>query len=57
MPVLQPLLGHAHAETTMRYTHPLESAQRDAVEQLATILFPNVPNLLISATCASKLIQ
>lgn len=40
MPVLQSLLGHAHAETTMLYTHPLEDAQRNAVEKLARILFP-----------------
>ena len=57
MPVLQSLLGHAHAETTMIYTHPLEGAQREAVEKLASILFPNVPNLLAEAKCASKLIQ
>lgn len=57
MPVLQSLLGHAHAGTTMIYTHPFESAQREAVEHLASILFPNVPNLLAEAACASKLIQ
>jgi integrase len=57
MPVLQSLLGHAHAETTMMYTHPLEGAQRDAVEKLASILFPNVPYSLAGAKCASKLVQ
>jgi len=45
LPVLQYLLGHASAETTMIYTHPLAEAQRSAVEQMATILFPNVPTL------------
>lgn len=45
MPVLQSVLGHTSAETTMIYTHPLEEAQRQAVEKLATILFPYVPNL------------
>jgi len=27
----------------MLYTHPLAEAQRQAVEQMATILFPDVP--------------
>jgi integrase len=57
MPVLQSLLGHAHAETTMLYTHPFESAQREAVEQLTTILFPNVPKLEVDSKPVSKLIQ
>ncbi len=57
MPVLQSLLGHAHAETTMMYTHPLEGAQREAVEKLASILFPNVPYSLAEAKCATKLVQ
>jgi len=43
LPVLQYLLGHASVETTMIYTHPLAEAQRRAVEQMALILFPNVP--------------
>ncbi len=43
MPVLQSLLGHTSSNTTMRYTHPLESAKRDAVEQVANQLFPSVP--------------
>jgi integrase len=43
LPVLQYLLGHASPETTMIYTHPLAEAQRRAVEQMASILFPNVP--------------
>lgn len=42
MPNLQSVLGHTSAETTMIYTHPLEEAQRQAVEKLAAILFPNV---------------
>ena len=43
LPVMQSLLGHTSAETTMLYTHPLAGAQREAVEKLASILFPNVP--------------
>ena len=44
MPVLQSLLGHATAETTMIYTHELEGPQRQAVQTLERVLFPNVPN-------------
>lgn len=43
MPTLQSLLGHSSLETTMLYTHPLEAAQREAVNRVATILFPSVP--------------
>jgi integrase len=43
MPVLQSLLGHSSPETTMMYTHTLEEAQRQAVEKLVGVLFPNVP--------------
>jgi integrase len=43
LPVIQSLLGHSSAETTMLYTHPLAGPQREAVEKLAVILFPNVP--------------
>jgi integrase len=42
MPVLQSLLGHTSAEVTMRYTHPLEAAQRIAIENLAQQLWPVV---------------
>ncbi len=42
MPVLQSLLGHTTAQVTMRYTYPLEDAQREAVERVARILWPNV---------------
>jgi len=43
VPVLQSLLGHASPETTMIYTHPLEDVKRQAIENLASLLFPNVP--------------
>jgi hypothetical protein len=42
MPVLQYLLGHTTPDMTMRYTHPLAQIQREAVESLAKILWPNV---------------
>lgn len=42
MPVLQSLLGHTSADMTMRYTHPLESAKKQAIEQLASQLWPTV---------------
>jgi len=57
MPVLQSLLGHAKPETTMIYTHPLEGAQRQAVEKLAGILFPNVPTLDYARSGGEVLIQ
>ena len=44
LPVLQSLLGHADAETTMIYTHQLEGPQREAVKALQGVLFPIVPN-------------
>ena len=43
LPVLQSLLGHANAETTMIYTHQLEGPQRQAVKALQGVLFPIVP--------------
>jgi integrase len=57
MPVLQSLLGHSHADTTMLYTHPLREAERGAVEQLARVLFPNVPTFGRVVKPVSKLIQ
>jgi hypothetical protein len=42
---MQSLLGHTSAETTMLHMHPLAEPQREAVEKLARILFPNVPIL------------
>jgi integrase len=56
-PVLQSLLGHAHANTTMIYTHPLREAEREAVEQLAGVLFPIVPTFAKVIKTGSKLIQ
>jgi integrase len=57
MPVLQALLGHASPETTMIYTHPLEDVKRQAVENLARLLFPNVPSEEKLIVKGSTLIQ
>ena len=41
----QTLLGHSDLETTLNvYTHAVPESQRRAVEKVAEILFPNVPN-------------
>ena len=57
VPILQSLLGHASPETTMVYTHPLEDVKRQAVEDLARLLFPNVPSERKLVTKGSNLIQ
>jgi integrase len=57
VPILQSLLGHASAETTMVYTHPLEDVKRRVVEDLALLLFPNVPSEQKLVMKGSKLIQ
>lgn len=57
VPVLQALLGHASPETTMIYTHPFEEVKRQAVEDLARLLFPNVPSEKKHVVKESTLIQ
>jgi len=57
VPILQSLLGHASPETTMIYTHPLEDVKRQAVENLARLLFPNVPSQEKPVVKGSTLIQ
>jgi integrase len=57
VPVLQSLLGHASPETTMIYTHPLEDVKRQAVADLARLLFPNVPSKPKLTAGGSELIQ
>ena len=57
VPVLQSLLGHASPETTMVYTHPFEDVKRQAVEDLARLLFPNVPSEQKLIVKGSTLIQ
>jgi hypothetical protein len=57
VPVFQSLLGHANPETTMIYTYPLEDVKRRAVEDLALLLFPNVPSEKKLVAKGSVLIQ
>jgi integrase len=57
VPVLQSLLGHTSAETTMLYTHALEDKKRQAVEGLVRLLFPNVPSEEKLLAKGSTLIQ
>lgn len=45
LPVRKLLLGHSGADVTMLYVHSLEAEARDAVEVIAPILFPIVPDL------------
>ena len=41
----QALLGHSDLETTLNvYTHAIPESQKRAVDKVANILFPNVPN-------------
>jgi integrase len=41
----QALLGHSDLETTLNvYTHAIPESQKRAVDKVAEILFPNVPN-------------
>ncbi len=57
VPVLQSLLGHTTAKTTMLYTHPLIDAQKLALTQLASKLFPNVPKLIGKLAEDGRLLQ
>jgi hypothetical protein len=41
----------------MVYTHPLEDVKRQAVEDLAGLLFPNVPSKQKLISKGSELIQ
>ena len=55
--VVQSLLGHTSASTTMLYTHAQDDAKQAALEQVVKVLFPNVPNLASNASKGSALIQ
>jgi integrase len=54
---VQSLLGHSNLGTTMIYTHPIEETKRQAVEEVARVLCPNVPKAETQVTEGSKLIQ
>ena len=42
----QAILGHSDIETTLNtYMHVIPDSQRRAVERVAGVLFPDVPNL------------
>ena len=55
--VVQSLLGHTSATTTMLYTHAQDDAKQQALERVARVLFPNVPKLSGEPTQGSKLVQ
>jgi integrase len=55
--VVQSLLGHTSASTTMLYTHAQDDAKQAALEIVAGVLFPNVPVLVDSASKVKPLIQ
>ena len=41
----QAILGHSHLETTLNvYTHAIPESQKRAVDKVAALLFPSVPN-------------
>ncbi len=42
--VVQSLLGHTSASTTMIYTHAQDDAKQAALEIVSRVLFPSVPN-------------
>jgi integrase len=56
-PVLQSLLGHSSADMSTRYTHPLESSQREAIEMVTGILWPNVASEQVGTQKAKELIN
>jgi integrase len=55
--VVQSLLGHTSASTTMLYTHAQDDTKQAALETVTRVLFPNVPNLADSDSKKEMLIQ
>jgi len=55
--VVQSLLGHTSASTTLLYTHGQDDTKRAALEIVASVLFPNVPNLAGIGSKKETLIQ
>ena len=52
--VVQSLLGHTSASTTMLYTHAQDEAKQLALEQVARVLFPNVPEFATGVATGTK---
>jgi len=55
--VVQSLLGHTSPSTTMLYAHAQDDAKQNALETVARVLFPNVPNSKEGQITVEKLIQ
>ncbi len=56
--VAQEILGHSDVGMTLNvYTHVLPEAQRDAVEKVGDVLFPNVPNSAATGQNAERLVH
>lgn len=55
--VVQSLLGHTSASTTLLYTHGQDDAKQAALETVARVLFPSVPNFRNNDTTKEMLIQ
>ena len=55
--VVQSLLGHTSPSTTMLYAHAQDDAKQNALETVAGVLFPNVPNSKVDEVNVEKLIQ
>ena len=52
----QSILGHSHLETTLNtYMHVIPDSQRRAVERVAGVLFPDVPNFGPASNGASRI--
>ena len=54
---VQSLLGHTSASTTMLYTHGQDDTKQAALETVARVLFPSVPNLSKNDAKKEMLIQ
>jgi len=54
---VQSLLGHTSPSTTLLYTHAQDDTKHAALEKIAGVLFPNVPNLAENHPVKEMLIQ
>lgn len=57
LPLLQSLLGHTSLDMTMLYAHPVEESKRQAIEKVAAVLCPNVPNFGMTQEDVTTLVQ